>query len=326
MRGLPLLLTVAACGYHPGVGNAPTGDALEADGPAMPDADDAFVGPTASACVEKWLAGTMTFTTPAFLRSNGGALVSFSQERDPFLSSDELVLFFTKPGSGGDTDVMFAARDSQTADFNTPTTATSLVDSNQDDGKITMTGNDLTVIVASSRSGGDGNTDLWQATRTSAGITAFPPLDQMFLAGVNDADHQQDPFLSGDGLHLYLAVGSPQRIVMASRSVGLASFSAPAEIPNIGDAAGDADPTLSGDERVIVFASNRQGEGGTDLWYATRPEKDQPFSTPIALAEINTSDNDSDPHLSADGCHLYFASTLDPQGSDFDLFFVQQDP
>ena len=89
-------------------------------------------------------------------------------------------------------------------------------------------------------------------------------------------------------------------------------------IPVVGDPAGDADPTLTADERVLVFSSNRNGgAGGTDLWYSVRAERDRPFSTPVLVPNVNSTTNDGDPHLSEDGCRLYLASD---RQNDFDIY------
>ncbi|MBS1914212.1 MAG: PD40 domain-containing protein [Bacteroidetes bacterium] len=72
----------------------------------------------------------------------------------------------------------------------------------------------------------------------------------------------------------------------------------------------DAQATLSPDGTYIVFASNREGgEGGMDLYGATR-NPDGSFSAPVNLGpEINTSGNEVSPFLSPDGRTLFFSST-----------------
>ncbi len=327
MRALPLLLTVAACNYKPGVGVESDGPDPDGDPPAdTTDAPpDSFIGPPPTACVQKWLDGTMTFTAPAFLPdSTLNPITTSSNERDPWLSPDELVVYFVATGNTGvDDDLFFASRTNLGGDFSAPVTS-SLSDSNQDDLKVSMTQDTLTAFVSSSRASGKGGTDIWQGTRTTD-TGMFPALAQTALDNVNTSADQLDPHLSTDGLRLYFANGNPQQILVAGRTSVEDVFGVPTAIPVAPDASGDADPTLSGDERVLIFVSNRAGgEGGTDLWYATRVERDQPFNTPQPLAEINTVDFDSDPYLTADGCHLYFASTQATVGSDFDVFFTQQ--
>jgi len=325
VRSLAVLLTLAACSYKPGIGGDPQTDGPADDAPPIEADSGEDASPDAppsppSVCVQNWLAGTMTFTAPAFLRANGGALATTLDERDPFLSSDELVLLYVRSN-----DIFLASRPNLTTDFNSPGVA-ALSDATQADSKATMSGDDLTAIVASQRANGEGANDFWYGTRATAGVTAFSALTQTFLENVNDTGEQRDPYLSADGLHLYFAESSnPQRIVLASRLGTDQSFGTPVTVPDIGDLAGDADPTLTADERVILFASRRTGEGGIDLWYATRVERDQPFSAPIALAEINSNEDDADPHLSSDGCRLYFSTRSTPGGGDFDLLFTQQE-
>lgn len=325
MRALPLLLTVAACSYKPTFGDQPDdaqGDSVKPDASDGPI--DSFVGPEPSACVQKWLAGTMTFGLVNFIEPPGaGSLTTSQDERDPFVSSDELQLYFVRNGSG-DKDVLTSSRVSTAVSFTNASIKSSLSDV-LEDGKVSMTGDDLTAIVASRRSGGSGGVDFWQGKRSASGTQAFPTLDQSFLAQVNNAGDQSDPHVSPDGLRLYYATGNPQTIVIAERNGLLANFGASSALPNINGSTGDADPTLTADERVMIFTSNRTGSLGlTDLWYATRAERDQPFGAPQNLTLLNTTEDDGDAHLSNDGCRVYWASRRDPSTSDYDLFFVQQ--
>lgn len=49
---------------------------------------------------------------------------------------------------------------------------------------------------------------------------------------------------------------------------------------------------------------------GSNLWYATRQQSGDAFSTAAHIVpSVNSDFEDGDPALSADGCELYFAST-----------------
>lgn len=68
-------------------------------------------------------------------------------------------------------------------------------------------------------------------------------------------------------------------------------------------------PTLTRDERTIIFVSDMDGGyGGNDLWMATRRSSSRPFGEPVNLGpEINTSEDEMYPYLRDDNT-LYFAS------------------
>jgi len=75
-----------------------------------------------------------------------------------------------------------------------------------------------------------------------------------------------------------------------------------------------AHPTITGDGKFMIFASNMLGtNGGMDLWIAEFERKAKTFVKPVNLGpEINTFDNEVYPHLKLDGT-LYFSSNR-PEG------------
>jgi Tol biopolymer transport system component len=76
--------------------------------------------------------------------------------------------------------------------------------------------------------------------------------------------------------------------------------------------------TLSGDGQRIVWASNREGgAGGWDLWQATLQDKRWTQPQPLVL---NSSADEVDPYLSADGRWLYFASNRKGGRGGFDIY------
>jgi hypothetical protein len=85
------------------------------------------------------------------------------------------------------------------------------------------------------------------------------------------------------------------------------------------DNASYSHPTLSSDDKLMIFASDRNGSlGGMDL-FLTRPEGDK-WSAPENLGNlINTSGNEFFPFLDSDN-NLYFASDKLPGYGGYDLF------
>lgn len=242
-----------------------------------------------------------------------------SFEGDPFVTADGQWLYFVRSGdiyragvSGSDFVDPMPALDLNTADGDT---------------RASLTPDDLTVFLASSRPGaGHAGSNVWMATRTSAaqpfsGITAMP------LLNVNTDQNEFDPHPSSDALRLYLAPWSQalqrQHLVVASRASVAEDFGAPVPIAELNASDSEADPAPSGDERVIVFSTTRSGS--PEIWYATRATRDDPFSTPLPVPGLNdAAAYQGDPYLSADACALYFAS--DRVTGDRDLWVATFDP
>jgi len=311
------LAVLTGCGFKPnatGDGGVPDGDA---DADLFGDADGAV---TPATCVPSWIDGTIQFNTPtriAELDDPSGF------ERDPSLLGNEKTIFFSsnRTGAQGGSDVYFATRTSVTATFGSPAIYAPASSTNGEDNKITMTSSELAFIVASTRTPSHGmGTDLWIATRPNTGAMFATPT-QAHLDMVNTDDGQEDPVITDDLLRLYLAPtnANPQHIAFSSRPNAGANFSAPAVIAALDSGAGDADPTLSPDELLIVFSSSRGGgAGGSDLWYATRATSSATWGTPKLVPDVNGGGNDGDPFVSANGCRLYFAS--DTLGQGFTLW------
>ncbi len=80
-------------------------------------------------------------------------------------------------------------------------------------------------------------------------------------------------------------------------------------------------PTLSEDEKMIIFTANLPGgSGGMDLWYATRKKHSDDFKNPKNLGPlVNTPSNEIFPFLRNDTT-LYFASEGHPGLGGLDIF------
>lgn len=85
-------------------------------------------------------------------------------------------------------------------------------------------------------------------------------------------------------------------------------------------------PTLSRDELIIYFSSNRTGGfGGKDIWVAFRDSKTQPFGRPYNLGpKINTPGDEMFPFLRTDTL-LYFASDGLSGLGGLDIFYTFPD-
>jgi Tol biopolymer transport system component len=273
--------------------------------PDAPSTDGGIDGPPAVSCLARWYDGTVAFEPPTQIAE----LAAPEMDRDPFLSRDELTLYFASyrsPAQNG--DIFTATRSAIGSPFSAPQRDTG-ISSSATDSRFSMTSSELVAVLASDRNGTEGNSDIWIASRLLKTLPFGSFMQATGMPNINSPDNERDPELSADGLHLYLSAGSPQRIVVSSRSNLGGSFGSVQPLANLAGGSGDdADPALSSDERVIVFASTR-GNGDGDLYYATRADKNAAFGTPARMPDVNVnSANEGDPFLSPDGCRLYFAS------------------
>lgn len=316
-----LLVLVGGCGFHPGVGtDGGHGGEMPGPGSGMEAGPGAEAGVPRD-CTSNWF-GTNLHFTPRHKLAN---LATTHTERDPSLSHNELQIWFSSDrggtGSLGGGDVWTATRTTIADDFGAPVVATDF-SSPQDEGKYAISEDELSYAVSSNRAGTKGGFDVWVSHRDSGGQN-FPVADNMKLSpSVDDAGDQYDPWINDDATHLYYAPFSgTQRIMLATRANATAQFGTPVPVTELNIGVPTADPTLFDGERVVVFstitATNVGGSDNTDIWYATRTDPTQTFSTPHDIADLATSNFEGDPWVSADGCHIYFAGSTN---SDYDLY------
>jgi hypothetical protein len=188
----------------------------------------------------------------------------------------------------------------------------------------TLSSDGLTMIFFSNRSGQD---DLYMATRAAPGGSWSEPTP---LEAINTSTDEVFPSLSADGLALYFAdrfalpSGRPGNLGgadlwVATRATQQSPWQAPVPLgPVVNGPFFDTSPSISSDGRTLLFASSdRPGNfqsdrgGRFDLWMTTREDPNAPsgWKPPVHLdGPINTSANESGPHLSRDGLTLFFAS------------------
>lgn len=299
MRTLGLVIAATGCSQVFGLDSPLHRDAA-GDGVADIAVDQYSPNTT---CFAKWQLGPM-FAAPTLV----SGVSTSSNESDPFLTPDGLQLYFQRSG-----DFYLATRPSTLSSFDAGAQVTSL-SSGVAETKLFVDASGTRAWFASQRAGGAGGFDLWRGTRSVQ--SQMWSVDQMYLGIVNTPEEQHDPYLSPDLLHLYYAPlqVAGQTIVLSTRgSIGDA-FGAPTAIAALDGAGYEADPAVSDDEHLIVFTSTRTGR--RRLVYATRPTANAPFSTPAELTVLNAdiAEGDGDPHLTADGCTLYWSSARSGAG------------
>jgi hypothetical protein len=87
----------------------------------------------------------------------------------------------------------------------------------------------------------------------------------------------------------------------------LGDFAPPQPVPALSRALTDDDPTATGDALELYFASERIGSAGgfSDLYVSTRASRTDAWSAPQNVAELNSTDEDQSPGVTADGLTIY---------------------
>jgi WD40-like Beta Propeller Repeat len=140
-----------------------------------------------------------------------------SPQRDhfPWLSPDELRLYFTSSRSGG-THIWRAARTTRAATFGPPESVVELSSAGSE-ARTALSADELHVVFRSDRDGGPGHGDLWMSSRASVdGSFETPSL----VPNVNSPEDDAEPALSADGLELIFSsdrVGNWHRLYRATR-------------------------------------------------------------------------------------------------------------
>jgi len=131
---------------------------------------------------------------------------------------------------------------------------------------------------------------------------------------VNSSSGDGAPSISADGLELYHGSlrGGGSDLWVTTRESKNDDWSKSVSLgPTVNNsAAWDSESSISADGLELYFASNRTGGlGGFDLWVTKRETTNDPWGEPINLGpNINTSVDDTDVCISADGLSLYIES------------------
>jgi hypothetical protein len=102
----------------------------------------------------------------------------------------------------------------------------------------------------------------------------------------------------------------------------------PAElVPGVNSDYDDMQPSVGRDGRELVFASNRPGgQGGFDIWSASRDSIAGDWSAPVNLGpNVNSTANETRPSLSWEGTTLLFGSTRPGGEGISDIYYATRD-
>jgi Tol biopolymer transport system component len=312
-----LVWVIAGCGFSPNHQTQASGSDAAIDGTpgAPPDAEMLDALDLSRDCMPLWQNGTIAFYPPVALTE----LDTPAVERDPFVSQDELTIYFSQEhalaGGGVDADIFTATREHVGDPFGSATPF-GVVDTTSYESKMSISIDGLTLVVC--RSASPAGDDEYLATRTSTSDPwPTPQLNDMDDVNLNYAPY--DPELGSDGKTLYFAPiadeGDPQQLAVATRSSTTAEFEVQA-VPGYtaGSNTNDADPWADPTGRLFLFSRSIVGVGDTDIVYALGSN----FANVMPVPDVNTvGTSDGDAWLSPNGCRLYFSSN---RAGSYDLY------
>jgi hypothetical protein len=185
---------------------------------------------------------------------------------------------------------------------------------------ICVSADELELYFTSDRAGGLGYEDIWVSTRQSVDDPWGTPTN---LETVNSSYRESFSCISRDGLTLYFSdwFYGPDRpgglgghdLWFSTRASRNDPWGAPVNMgAPFNSSSMDVSPTLSHDELIFIFASNRPGGHGTnnhDLWMCTRSSVQEEWGQPVNMGpSVNSSAHDYYGNLSPDGLVLFFES------------------
>ncbi len=166
---------------------------------------------------------------------------------------------------------------------------------------------------------GWGYTHIYQAVRQSP-TGPFAAIREISTLNYTQG-HVDYPWVSPDNLRMYYyrtEIGG-KRLKVTQRSSASAFWMAGSNISELNRLGDVANPTLTQDERIIVFSGNTLpgGRGQWDLWTASRADRESAFTNIQNLQLLNSSASDMHPYVAPDGLTLYFGSN---RNETFQLF------
>jgi hypothetical protein len=245
------------------------------------------------------------FSPPALV----AALSDPAIDEDPTFTADALELYFMSTRAGG-RDIWTSRRASATDPWQPPTRVAEL-DSDDSDWAPAVSLDGLRIWFARDSVG---RGQIWQATRASRATAWNPPAPVAELqSGSVDFAPAVDAtettmYFSSDRVNAGGAIGGGDFDLYASTRAGTgAAWSAPAAIPGVNNNDDEYDPFVAQGGLIVFFTSMRTGMG--DIYWSSRQSLAAPFAAPVALADVNSGDYDSDSTLSVDLGTMMFSST-----------------
>jgi hypothetical protein len=204
-------------------------------------------------------------------------------------------------GSGGAGGAVLGA-------WGTPQLVHEISDISADDDDPTFTADLLELYFNSDRVTA-GISDIYVSTRNSPTAPWGTP---QAVVELNSTADDTNMALAPDGLTMWF--GSERssanlEIYVSSRPNRSSSWSSPTIVPELNSPNADVPCAVTADLLTLIIAARTAGVW--NLYQATRSSATAAWSTPVAIAELNSGASEVATWLSADGLHVYFDSERD---------------
>ena len=258
----------------------------------------------------------------------GPVINSSSNENSPAISRDGLSLYFTssplplppgaRPGGQGGADIWVSQRASTDAPWGAPVNLGPNINTTGNDGVPNLSIDGHRMYFHSTGRGGCGAADLFVSWRQDTRDDFAWELPVNLGCVVNSKYADNGPIIFEDDATgittLYfnsLRPGLGDADIYVSTLQADGTFGAAALVRELSSPFADDRVAIRRDGLEIFVSTNRPGgEGGQDIWVATRATTLDPWSAPVPLGPVvNSPDLDGGPALSFDGTELYFYST-----------------
>jgi hypothetical protein len=178
------------------------------------------------------------------------------------------------------------------------------------------------LLFASYRPGATGDSDIWQQGRAAPGLP-FGKAEP--VAAVNSTSYECCPVLSDDGLTLIFGTDrrTPLTEAYIAERKGLDdAFGPPVPLEEVNDSI-TRPQHLSADGRILWLTSHRN-PGRSDVFVATRAGLGAPFSTPVVVSSLSSSDSEHSVTLTRDGLEAIFSSNRPGGKGRLDLWLARR--
>jgi hypothetical protein len=237
--------------------------------------------------------------------TNVAAVNGGGNEYGPTLTADALVMYFTREMAPSGA---YVATRSRTADpFNAPIYVTVDGAGGVNDPDVSPDGSSLRFMT------------YWGSTytiveSTRVAVDHFSINAMACVAPICTGSEQLEaPSTTPDLLTMVYGVrpnagSSTAELFIATRTNVTNSFSNATAIGiTAGDGVYESFPWISPDTLTIYFEAETAPHN-SDVYVATRPNTSVPFGAALPVTEVNTSANEGDPFVTADGTTIYFTS------------------